>query len=231
MQPKQVEAIFDQQAATYDQQWARLAPLRGGLDLLVGLVLAELPADARILCVGAGTGSEIVQLARQFPRYSFCVVEPSGPMLAVCRRRVEEQGISGRCQLHQGYVESLPPSAPFDAATSLLVSQFIMDIEDRSRFFRSIAARLRPGGLLVNADLAADLQAPGYESLLRLWLRMMSAAEVPPELVERMRTVYGRDVAVLAPERVAAIVASGGFSAPIAFFQGALMQAWYCTRV
>lgn len=229
MQRKEVEAIFDRQAASYDQQWARLAPLRAGLDYLVGQVLADLPADARILCVGAGTGSEIIELAQRFPRYRFCAVEPSGPMLAVCRRRVEAHGLAGRCDLHQGYVESLPPSAPFDAATSLLVSQFIMDESERSRFFRAISNRLRPGGYLVNADLAADLQSPGYESLLRLWLRMMNAAEVPPEMIERMRAAYGRDVAVLPPERIAAIVAAGGFSAPIGLFQGALIHAWYCT--
>jgi tRNA (cmo5U34)-methyltransferase len=149
-------------------------------------------------------------------------------MLAVCRRRVEEQGILHRCEFHQGYIETLPPTALFDGATSLLVSQFIMDESERSRFFQAICDRLRPGGHLVNADLAADLQSPGYESLLQLWLRMMSSAEVSPEMVQRMRAAYGRDVAVLAPERVAAIIESAGFSPPVSLFQGALIHAWYC---
>ena len=64
MQPKEIEAIFDQQAATYDQQWARLAPLRDALNLLIGAVFSDLPDNARILCVGAGTGAEILYLAQ-----------------------------------------------------------------------------------------------------------------------------------------------------------------------
>jgi tRNA (cmo5U34)-methyltransferase len=44
-----VKAIFDQQAAGYDQQWARLAPVRDCLHLLVQSVFARLPAEARLL--------------------------------------------------------------------------------------------------------------------------------------------------------------------------------------
>ena len=95
-----------------------------------------------MLCVGAGTGAELSYLAERFPGWRFTAVEPSAPMLEVCRRRAEAQGIEGRCIFHEGYLESLPPSEPFDAATSLLVSQFILDPEERSGFFRAIAGRL-----------------------------------------------------------------------------------------
>lgn len=194
------------------------------------MVLAELPADARVLCVGAGTGTEILQLAKRFPGFRFTAVEPSAPMLEVFRRRAQEHGITSRCVFHHGYLESLAPSDPFDAATSLLVSQFILQPAERSAFFRAISGRLRPGGCLVNADLASDLASPAYESLLQVWLRMLNAADVPPDMVARFRAMYGKDVAVLAPERVAALITAGGFEAPTAFFQGALIHAWFAKR-
>ena len=93
----------------------------------------------------AGTGQELVYLAEKFPRWRFAAVEPSAPMLAVCRRKAEERGVAPRCVFHEGYLDSLPPSAPFDAATSLLVSQFILDPEASNRVLprhrRPVASR------------------------------------------------------------------------------------------
>src|SRR4051794_1322180 len=77
----------------------------------------------------AGTGHELICLADRFPGWRFVAVEPSASMLDVCRRKAEERGIAARCELHEGYLESLPPGEAFDAAISLslLVSQFIHD--------------------------------------------------------------------------------------------------------
>ena len=231
MQPQEIQAIFDQQAATYDRQWARLAPIRDALHLLIGAVFSDLPANARILSVGAGTGAEILDLAEKFPQWHFTAVEPSAPMLSVCQRRVEEAGIAARCEFHCGYLDSLPDSQEFDAATSILVSQFILEKTARSAFFRAIAHRLRPGGKLVSADLASDISSDAYQSLLEVWLRMMTAAEVTEEMRERMRATYGRDVAVLPPDEVASLIASGGFKSPVLFHQAGLIHGWYASRI
>lgn len=55
MDQDQIKAIFDQQAAGYDTQWARTAAIRDCLYFLLDSMFAGLPADARILCVGIGT--------------------------------------------------------------------------------------------------------------------------------------------------------------------------------
>src|SRR3546814_12995816 len=62
MQQHELDALFDQQAAGYDTQWARMAPIRESLHFLLETVFAGLPDDARLLCVGAGTGAEIAHL-------------------------------------------------------------------------------------------------------------------------------------------------------------------------
>lgn len=233
MQQEKITAIFDQQAATYDQKWSRLAPINGALHLLTCAVLCELPADARILCVGAGTGNEILHLAEKFPGWHFTAVEPSLPMLDVCRSRAEEQGISSRCVFHGGYLDSLPAGEAFDAATSFLVSQFITDREGRSGFFQGIAGRLRSGGILISSDLAGDVSAtrdrPG---LLELWFQLMrdSGTMVDPEEIEKMREAYTRDVAVLPPDEVCGIIRDGGFDSAIRFFQAGMIHAWHAKR-
>lgn len=230
MREDELKEIFDRQAAGYDEQWARMAPIRDGLYLLVESAFAELPADARALCVGVGTGVELAHLARRFPRWSFTAVEPSGPMLGLCRQRAEREGFASRCTFHEGYLDSLPTEEMHHAATCFLVSQFILDPGDRSDFFRGIANRLRPGGLLASSDLASGAGSSDYEALLRAWLTLMSGPDVSAEKLERARSAYAKDVAILAPAAVAAIIELGGFEPPVQFFQAGLLHAWISKR-
>jgi tRNA (cmo5U34)-methyltransferase len=110
------------------------------------------------------------------------------------------------------------------------VSHFIMQPEERRNFFHQIALRLRPQGYLISSDIAYDLSSSAYSDMLENWLQMMKSADLPEEQVEKMRHVYGRDVAVLPPSAVASIIAAGGFDAPVLFFQSLLIHAWYTRR-
>lgn len=220
---------FDEShAASYDERFAKLAPMREALHLVTQLALGELGSDARVLCVGAGTGAELLHLAAASPGWRFTAVDPSEPMLRRCRARVEGAGLSGRCSFHVGTVEDLPAGdGPFDGATAQLVSQFLIDREARRAFFRAIAGRLRPGAPLMIADLAFATASGG---LVDLWERAWRHADVPPEQAARIRDAFGKQVAVPPPEEVAAIVRAGGFEAPLLCFQAILIHAWLARR-
>ncbi|HYG70445.1 MAG TPA: class I SAM-dependent methyltransferase, partial [Anaeromyxobacteraceae bacterium] len=130
-------ALFDEsQAASYDERYLKLAPMQKALHLVTQLALAELPFDARVLIVGAGTGAELLHLAAAFPGWRFTAVDPSEPMLRRCRLRADAAGLSARCRFHEGAVDTLPEEErAFDGATALLVSQFVVDPEARRGFF------------------------------------------------------------------------------------------------
>ena len=230
MHPAQIVSLFDQQAAGYDRQWSRTAPIRDCLSLLLEPLLAGLPEQARVLCVGAGTGQELAQLAGRFPRWRFTALDPSSTMIELCRQRASDEGFAARCEFHAGFLDTLPGSDAFDVATCFLVSQFITGADERTRFFAGIRARLREGGLLASSDLAADIRSPAYAVLLPAWARMMAAADVPAETIERIRAAYAGDVAVLPPEQVEAIIAAGGFEAPVRFYQAGLIHGWISRR-
>jgi len=230
MHSGELKALFDQQAAGYDQQWAKTAPIRDGLHFLLESVFADRPSEARVLCVGCGTGAEIAHLARAFPGWRFTAVEPSGAMLDVCRQRAEREGFASRCDFHEGYLDTLPIDGLFDAATCFLVSQFILDRDARSAFFRAMAGKLRPGGLLASSDLASDVESGDYASLLRMWFNMMASSGIPSEGMERMRAAYAKDVAILPPARIAALIESSGFESAVPFFQAGLIHAWFSRR-
>jgi hypothetical protein len=95
------------------------------------------------------------------------------------------------------------------------VSQFLLQPEERRNFFHQIAVRMRSQGYLINADIAYDRSASTYPELLDIWLRIMTSAGMPVEMVRaKISAAYGRDVAVLPPSEVASIIAAGGFDPP-----------------
>lgn len=231
MQNQKVSIVFDEErAASYDQGNAKLAPINGLLHFLIRFVLSDLPADARILCVGVGTGLELLYLSQAFPQWQFTAVEPAAPMLNICRQRAEENGIISRITFHEGYLDSLPVTELFDAATCLFVSHFLLQPEERCQFFSQIALRLRPNGYLVNAALASHRFSSNYENLLEVWLRMLKSSGVSIEQIKQIPASFSRDIAMLPLSEVESIMASSGFDTPVLFFQTLLIHAWYAQR-
>lgn len=230
MNQEELKAVFDKQASSYEQQQKKLAAVHEGLYFQVEWIFSELPQAARILCVGLGAGAELSYLASKFPHWNFTAVEPSGAMLDVCRQRAEKEGFISRCVFHEGYVETLPDIELHDAATCFMVSQFILDKEARSNFFRAISQRLKQNGILVSADLSSTVGTPEYEALLKVWVSMLHAANVPAEAIERTHAAWAKDVAILPPDEVRSIIQRGGFESPVQFYQAGFVHAWFSVR-
>lgn len=226
MNSDELEALFDQQATKYDQQWEKMTPMSDMLYFFLKIFFSALPPEASVLCVGAGTGKELLFLAREFPRWRFTVVEPSGAMLQVCRSSLEDAGHTSRCDFHHGYVHSLSPKRKHDAATCFLVSQFILDPEKRSLFFREIAGRLKPGGILASSDLSADTSSENYQDTLALWLKVVAQASLADGDMEKIKETYAKDIAILPAGSIVSIIESGGFETPVRFYQAGMIQAF-----
>jgi tRNA (cmo5U34)-methyltransferase len=217
------DIIFGKKSASdYDDQRQKLAPIKDALYLCIRMLLSKLPSDSRALIVGAGTGSELMYLANAFPLWSFTVVEPASAMLDVCRQRAEENDISSRCTYHEGYLESLPDTDGFNIATSILVSHFIVNQDDRIKYFSEIASKLNPSGYLVETGLASDMSKSEYSKLLEVWVNMHDYAGMPVNI-----NSFGNKVSILPVEEVKSLVESGGFEAPVLFFQTLLIHAWF----
>ncbi|WNO59923.1 class I SAM-dependent methyltransferase [Rheinheimera sp. MMS21-TC3] len=230
MDPKQLKAVFDKLASSYEVQLNKLAPIHQGLYFQLEWIFADLPLNARIMCVGLGTGRELSYLANKFPSWQFTAVEPSAAMLNLCRQRAEKEGFISRCQFHNGYVESLDDTELYDAATCFMVSQFILDNKQRSCFFRAIAERLKPSGLLVSADLSSEVGSAEYNALLKMWGTMLHAGNVPADAKEKLGSALVRDMAILPPSTVESIIKRGGFDSPVQFYQASLVHAWFALR-
>ncbi len=219
-------AFDEDHAASYDQRFERLVPFKDALHLAMHGLLAALPEDARILCVGAGTGAELLFLANAFPGWTFTLVEPAAAMLKRCREKAAEAGIEARCTFHEGYLDALPHAEPFDAATSILVSQFVLVRQKRVNYFQDIAARLKPEGHLITADLAGEPGSVPFES----WMTLMKYNDFNDEQVAQYRNALKEHVAVRPPDEVASIIAEGGFDALVLVCQTLLIHMWHARK-
>jgi tRNA (cmo5U34)-methyltransferase len=219
---------FDmERAILYDQRNSKLSALSASLHLQMRTILSGLPSNANILCVGAGTGTELLYLAKVFPSWQFTALDPAEAMLNLCRQKAVEAGIDHRCTFHCGYIDSLPVTKPFDAATSILVSHFLTDKTERIHFFSEIASRLCSGGILINADLSSDTSAPSYTTLMAQWLQLLKWADWPANDVDKMPEVYKQHVAMLPPNEVESLLEQAGFNDPVLFSQSLFIHSWF----
>ncbi len=157
---------FNTEAAkAYDERNRKLAPIADCMHFLIQLVLKPLPAKSHALCVGVGTGAEILHLAKSFPDWTFVGIDPSAAMLEVCKERLAEAGVLDRCQFVHGYVHDAPEGHLFDVALSVLVAHFVPHAE-RLDYFQNMTHRLKAGGYLVNTEISFDLDSPEFPAML-----------------------------------------------------------------
>jgi tRNA (cmo5U34)-methyltransferase len=193
------------------------------------LLEEALPAKARVLVVGAGTGHELIVCAQARHDWHFLGLDPSQDMLTIAKEKVFAAGVSSRVELHLGTTEDLPTGESFDAATALLVMHFIPEDDRKLAFLAAIHARLKSGGVFLLADMTGR---PGSADFNRLfaawkvhWCAMNGVGKDDPnmqkEFAERMARPGWIDEA-----RHHELFASAGFSDPLRYWSGLLFSAW-----
>lgn len=216
-------------ARAYDARNRALAPISGALHFLSDLSLVDLPAQARILCVGVGTGAELLPLATAHPEWRFVGVDPSEAMLARCAERLQEAGIAGRCELLHGQVQDIPEGAAFDAVLCILVAHFV-GREERLGFYQAMAARLRPGGMLVNAEISGDLEGADFPELLKDWAQVQARLGATPESLASLPKVLKEGLTVLSHAETESLLKQAGLPRPIRFYQAFLITGWHSRK-
>lgn len=217
---------FTKNAGVYDEHNRPLAPIADSLHLLIRLILKNAPERSRVLCVGVGTGSEILSLASAFPKWTFVGIDPSSGMLDVCRERLRSAGVLNRTELINGYVSDVPQTESFDAALSILVAHFLKR-EERLNFYQAICARLIENGILINAEISYDLNSPEFMSMLNKWEAVQLLMGATPESLADMPRVLREMLSVITPGETENLLIQSGISMPVRFFQAFMISGWY----
>lgn len=223
-------AIFDAHPpGFYDESTKHFATALANLHFLSAVVLQRLPANARILSVGVGTGTELIGLARAYPGWTFDGIDPSKTMLADCRQRLADEGLTKRCRLTQGYLRDVKESESYDAVLCFLVMHFLKDETDKLEMFRGMHQRLNPGGYLVTAEISCDQASPQFPDILEHWVAMLGSGG-SQQATDGWRKMIRDNLGVMAPEATERLLRAAGFAMPVQFAQSLLIRAWYARK-
>ncbi len=188
---------------------------------------ANLPRDASILVAGAGTGTEITEFAPANPGWSFYGVDPSGHMLAVARKKIDEMNVLNEIQLFQGYVDDLGADGVFDAATCILVMHFLDDDGAKLGLLKSIHRNMKDGAPLVLVDGCGETGSMVFNETVKSWKQYPVLHGVTPDAVETAFSEVILDKIRFVPERrILELLAEAGFVNVFRFYSGFLYSGW-----
>ncbi|HMQ10490.1 MAG TPA: class I SAM-dependent methyltransferase [Oligoflexia bacterium] len=216
-------------AQAYDERNSKLSPIKEALHFTVRLLLQDLPKDSKILCVGAGTGSEIIWFAKVFPQWNFVALEPSESMLKVCKKRITEEGLANQCKFVHGYIEDLPKQEKFSAILSLFVGDFVENTQ-RIHFFQNMASRLQKDGYLIHAEISYDLNSPQFPLMLEKWEEVQKLMGATPESLTKLPHQLKEVLTVLPPSKTEEQIKQAGLDCPVQFFQTLMICGWFCKK-
>lgn len=217
---------FSAAAKAYDEKNLQLAPIADNMHFLIRLILKDAPVRARVLCVGVGTGAEILSLSKQFPEWTFVGVDPSIGMLDVCRDRLKSAGVLDRCELIHGYVHDVAKGENFDIALSVLVAHFVKR-EERLSYYKAMADRLRSNGYLINTEISFDLNSEEFSSMLKNWEAVQLLMGATPESIANLSQVLREMLSVISPLETESLLKQSGIQLPVRFFQAFMISGWY----
>lgn len=210
-------------AGTYAEGPPRQVPGFYDLHRMASMLLAErVPAEGRLLVLGAGGGLELKSFAEAHPGWSFDGVDPSADMLRAAAQMVAPH--ADRIRLHEGYIQDAPEGS-FDGAVSLLTFHFIPR-EQRLETLRQIARRLQPGAPFILAHISFPQTEPERSRWIARHVAYGSPQLTDPAGLEASRQAIATRLTILAPEEEEAMLGEAGFTDVSLFYAGLSFRGW-----
>ncbi|MGZ4270234.1 MAG: SAM-dependent methyltransferase [Solirubrobacteraceae bacterium] len=145
--------------------------------------------EGAFLDVGAGVAAVTIELCRRYPRLRAVALEPAPAPRAIAERNVAAAGLADRIEVRDGLVQDLGEAEAFDLVW--LPGNFLGPALLPAAL-AAVFAALRRGGYVLNAALGGG-------------------ADDPRSAAARLRAVLWGG-GVVAPERVAELLAEAGFA-------------------
>ena len=148
--------------------------------------LAADPPPGRILDLGSGTGTGAFALLERFDQAEVIALDVSAEMLRRLDSKARVLGVADRIRTVQADLDKAWPA--IDAVDLAWASRSLHHLADPDRVLAEVFATLRPGGLLVVAEIASfprflpddlGLGRPGLEARCHALLAERQTAELP----------------------------------------------------
>tara|TARA_Y100000817_G_C16835218_1_gene535428 strand:+ start:278 stop:979 length:702 start_codon:yes stop_codon:yes gene_type:complete len=225
-----VEMFDSMGAEAYDQFNAHFQTTKDNLQFISKLILQDIPDDSKILCVGVGTGEDILTLAKTYPSWSFVGIDPSSVMLEGCRTKLNNAGISERVELFQGFLSDYKGNTKFNAVLCHFVMHFIKNFEERRQMYLDMNGMLVNDGHLLISELSCDLQSPLFDRQLGMWKALHAFAGASEEKLENLGHSFKEQLGIIAPMETEKLIESTGFLYPVQFMQSMFVRSWHSQK-
>lgn len=231
MNQKNVDLFDEDYSSRYDAYNKGFQISQESLYWSMDLALGKKHDNARILCVGAGTGNELLYLAKRHSGWTFTALDPSPSMLKQCDQKIRDHNLTSRCRLVEGFVDSLPERECYDVILSLMVTHFITDMQERQKFFSDCFDRLRTGGRMVISEISADYESSVFPEMLDLWVSMHEKASSKKLDKKAVEESFRQNLGLIPAQQTEDIMRKTGFQKPVLFWNIFFMHAWILEKV
>ncbi|PSR54384.1 hypothetical protein AHMF7605_13115 [Adhaeribacter arboris] len=223
---KNREVFAGERASTYDTGIKLWCPDYDFTQALIPSLLGSYLSytnESSILVAGCGTGTEMKNIVQYAPKWQVMGVDPSLEMVALAEKKLAILP-PGSYQLITGTTDQLPNSTLYDAATLLLVLQFLSDDGAKLALLQSLALRLKKDAPLIIFDIF-DLAGSFRQqvSLLKAYLLQQGVA---PTTVEQGTSHIIHDINYITEDRLQELLYEGGFGKALKFKQTFIFGGW-----
>jgi len=210
--------------AQYADNLVRQVPGVHALHQMTHVLLAEhVPAQGRVLVLGAGGGMELKAFAEASPTWRFTGVDPSAEMLGLAKRTLGVE-LPARVDLIEGYIDSAPDTA-FDGATCLLTLHFL-PAEERLKTLCALRRRLKPGAPLIIAHHSVPTEPLEKHRWFRRWAAFVAARGLVGETAAARADSLANRLPTLSPDQELAMLEEAGFERPGLFYAALSFRGW-----
>ncbi|WP_430391811.1 class I SAM-dependent methyltransferase [Dyella sp. 20L07] len=223
-----MSSFSDPQAvARYAEGPIRQIPGFLALQQMASLLLAErVPAQGRVLVLGAGGGLELKAFAEGQPEWSFLGVDPSAEMLSLAERTLG--ALASNVELLEGYIDDVRDEA-FDGATCLLTLHFL-SAEQRLHTLKELKRRMKPGAPLVIAHHSFPQDEPAKAQWLARYAAFAVSSGIAQSHAKAAIDAINTRLPLISPEQDVTLLSEAGFESIELFYAGFTFKGWvaYC---
>ncbi len=210
--------------AQYADNLVRQVPGVHALHQMTHVLLAEhVPAQGRVLVLGAGGGMELKAFAEASPTWRLTGVDPSAEMLGLAKRTLGVE-LSAHVDLIKGYIDSAPDIA-FDGATCLLTLHFL-SAEARLQTLCALKRRLTPGAPLIIAHHSVPSDPLEKHRWFQRWAAFVAARGLVGETAAARADSIANRLPTLSPQQEVAMLKEAGFKRPDLFYAALSFRGW-----
>ena len=188
-----------------------------------------LDTTAKILVAGAGTGKEMIDCSQNNPHWSFTGFDPAESMLSIAQKKVETASLGNRICLIHGLIDDVAEKN-FDAATSILVMQFLPDDGTKLNFLKGISDKLNAGALMVLVDLEGEIGSDEYNTFNAAWKNQQMLTRGDNDRVKREFLIRENEVHFIPQKRIETLLEEAGFFNIHKFFKAYLFGGYVAIK-